>query len=159
LGSSSFWFCPRLADGPRGPGERSAGIVFVVCSSCSCSSSFSIRCDFEFWLGEVSDGPRESGGQSAGAWRTVRVLPADGPFFGVRFWRFCWLLRTVRGPGRTVRGTCADSPRGPCGQSAPPGRTVRQSLAALFFCSIPSSFLSCFRSCIKESFLRLEVDP
>jgi hypothetical protein len=32
-----------------------------------------------------------AGGQSAGAWRTVRVLPADGPFFGVRYWRFCWL--------------------------------------------------------------------
>jgi hypothetical protein len=30
-------------------------------------------------------------GQSAGAWRTVHMLPADGPFFGVRYWRFCWL--------------------------------------------------------------------
>jgi hypothetical protein len=39
-------------------------------------------------LDEVSDGPRVPGGQSAGAWRTVRVLPADGPFFGVRYWRF-----------------------------------------------------------------------
>jgi hypothetical protein len=27
-------------------------------------------------------------GQSAAAARTVRVLPADGPFFGVRCWRF-----------------------------------------------------------------------
>jgi hypothetical protein len=32
-----------------------------------------------------------AGGRSAGAWRTVRVLLADGPFFGVRYWRFCWL--------------------------------------------------------------------
>jgi hypothetical protein len=32
-----------------------------------------------------------AGGRSAGAWRTIRVLPADGPFFGVRYWRFCWL--------------------------------------------------------------------
>jgi hypothetical protein len=31
-------------------------------------------------LGEVSDGPRVPGGQSAGAWRTVHVLPADDPF-------------------------------------------------------------------------------
>jgi hypothetical protein len=75
----------------RACGGRSAAWLFVVCSSCSCSPSFLIRCVFEFWLGEVSDGPRVPGGQSAGAWRTVSVLPADGPFFGVRFWRFCWL--------------------------------------------------------------------
>jgi hypothetical protein len=62
-------------------------------------------------------------------------------------------------PVRTVRGTLEDSPRGPCGQSAPPGRTVRQSLAALLFGSIPLFFLSCFRVCFKESFLRHEVDP
>jgi hypothetical protein len=30
-------------------------------------------------------------GESAGAWRTIRVLPADGPFFGVHYLRFCWL--------------------------------------------------------------------
>jgi hypothetical protein len=42
-------------------------------------------------LDEVSDGPRVPGGRSAGAWRTVRVLPADGPFFGVCYWRFCLL--------------------------------------------------------------------
>jgi hypothetical protein len=94
------------------------------------------------------------------------VLPANGPFFEVRYWRFCWLLRIVRGqagrsavPVRTVRGTQLDGPHGPYGQSAPPSRTVRQSLAALFFGSIPPSFLSCFRVCFKESFLKLEVDP
>jgi hypothetical protein len=43
---------------------------------------------------------------------------------------------------RTVLASRLDSPRGQCGQSAPPGRTVRQSLAALFFGSIPPSFLS-----------------
>jgi hypothetical protein len=80
--SSSFWFCPCFADGPRGPGGRSAGTVFVACSLCSCSPSFSIRCDFEFWLGVVSDGPRVSGGQSAGAWRTVRVLPRTVRYSG-----------------------------------------------------------------------------
>jgi hypothetical protein len=62
-------------------------------------------------------------------------------------------------PVQTVRGTLVDSPRGSWGQSAPPGRTVRQSLAALLFGSIPPSFLSCFRVCFKESFLRFEVDP
>jgi hypothetical protein len=31
---------------------------------------------------------RSSGGRSAGAWRIVRVLPADGLFFEVRYWRF-----------------------------------------------------------------------
>jgi hypothetical protein len=60
---------------------------------------------------------------------------------------------------RTVRGSRPDSPRVLCGQSAPSGWMVRQSLAALLFGSIPPFFLSCFRVCFKESFLRLEVDP
>jgi hypothetical protein len=83
---------------------------------------FSVCCDFEFWLGEVSDGPREPGGQSAGAWRTVRVLPTDGPLFGVCYSRF-WLLF------RTVRGSRPDDPRHGCGQSAIPCRTVRVACA------------------------------
>jgi hypothetical protein len=41
---------------------------------------------------------------------------------------------------RTVRGTLPDGPRGHRGQSALPGWTVRQSLAALLFGSIPPSF-------------------
>jgi hypothetical protein len=79
---------------PRG---RSARTVFIVCSSCSCSSSLLIRCGFEFSWDEVSDGPRVPGGRSAcvgksaGAWRTVRVLPVDDPFFGVHYWRFYWI--------------------------------------------------------------------
>jgi hypothetical protein len=89
--SGIFLFCPRGADGPRGVGERSARVLFVGCSSCSCSPVVSIRRGFEFLLDEVSDGPRVPGGQSAGALRTVRVLPADGPFFEVRYWRFCSL--------------------------------------------------------------------
>jgi hypothetical protein len=99
---------------PRG---RSAPCVFVACSSCSYSSLFSIRHGFKFWLGKVSDGPRVPGGQFAGAWRTVRVLPADGLLFAVRLWRFCCLFRTVCGKG-------ANSPRYPAGQSARPLRTV-----------------------------------
>jgi hypothetical protein len=106
------------ADSPRGVSGRSARVLFVGCSSCSCSPFVSIRRGFEFWLGEILDGPRVPGGRSAGAWQTVRVLPTDGPFFGVRYWRFCWLLRTVR-------GTCADSPRYIGGRSVWPVRTVR----------------------------------
>jgi hypothetical protein len=95
----------------------SASALFVVCSSCSCSPSFSIRCDFEFWLGEVSDGPRVPGGQSVGAWQTVRVLPADGLLFG-----FYLLFRIVRGSG-------PDGPRCGCGQSTAAGWTVRVACA------------------------------
>jgi hypothetical protein len=140
--------------------------VFVECSSCSCLSLLSIHFGFEFWLDEVSDGLQQRHGQSAGAWRTVRVLPADGPFSGFAtggsvgfFGQSAAQAGQSAVPVRTVRGTLADSPRGPCGQSARPGRTVRQSLAALLFSSIPPSFLSCFRVCVKESFLRPEVDP
>jgi hypothetical protein len=59
---------------------------------------------------------------------------------------------------RTVCRIWPDSPRGPCGQSAPPSRIVCQCLAALFLSSIPPFLPSCFRVCFKESFLRLEVD-
>jgi hypothetical protein len=147
---------------PRG---RSASCLFVACSSCSCSASLSIRGVFEFWLGEVSDGPRVLGGQSAGSWRIVCVLPADGPLFAVRLWRICCLFPTVRGSGRTVRGKGADSPRYPAGQSARPLRTVRPACPdsppepGCFVSWFDSSLLSCFRVCFKESFLRLEVDP
>jgi hypothetical protein len=121
---------------------------------------------FRVWLGEVLDSPRVLGGRSAGAWRTVRVLPADGPLFAVRLWRFWCLFRTVRGSGRTIRGTGADSPRYPAGQSAWPLRTVRPGCQdsppeAGSFVPLFDFFLllSCFCVCFKESFLRLEVDP
>jgi hypothetical protein len=84
--SSIFLLCPCGADGPRGGRGRSAGCLFVGCSSCSCSPFVSIRFGFEFWLEVVSDspqqradGPRVPGGQSACSRRTVHVLPADGP--------------------------------------------------------------------------------
>jgi hypothetical protein len=137
-------------DASRGPGGRSAGTVFVACSSCSCSASLLIRCDFEFWLGEVSDGPRVPGGQSAGAWRTVRVLPADGQLFGVATGGSVFFFQTVRGSG-------PDGPWCGCGQSAAAGRTVRvacadsppllagRSAKAWLFCSLvrflPPSFM------------------
>jgi hypothetical protein len=106
-----------------------------------------------------ADSPRVPGGRCACSPRTVHFsgFAARGSV------GFNGLSAAQAGrsavPVRTVCGTLADSPRGSCGQSTPPGRTVRQSLAALLFGSIPPSFLSCFRVCFKESFLRLEVDP
>jgi hypothetical protein len=140
--------------------------VFFPCSSCSCSASFSIRHGFEFSLGEVSDGPRVPGRRSAGAWWTVRVLPADGPLFGVVSGGSVSFFGRSVAQGRTVRGVCADSPRQQARRSAWPVRTVRPSwpdgppepecFASWFDSSLP---FSCFRVCFKESFLRLEVDP
>jgi hypothetical protein len=117
---------------PRG---RSAPHVFVPCSSCSCSSFISIHRNFEFSLDGVSDspqqradGPRVPGGQSACSPRTVRVL-------GLLLLVLCDLTDGPRrragqsaGLVRTVRDIRLDDPRGQCGRSAPPDRTVRQSL-------------------------------
>jgi hypothetical protein len=106
-----------------------------------------------------ADSPRVPGGQSAYSPRTVRFSGfAAGGSVGFNGQSAAQAGRSAV-PVRTARGTVADGPRGPCGQSAPPGRTVRQSLSALLFGSIPPFLLSCFRVCFKESFLRLEVDP
>jgi hypothetical protein len=159
LRSGVFLLCPSLADGSRPPGGRSALLVFIPCSSCSCSPFVSIRRDFEFWLDRVSDGPQQRadcprvpGGQSACSPRTVRgSWCATGG-------SVCFNGRSAAQAGqsaamvRTVRGTLPDGPRGP-------SRTVRQRLHALLLGSIPPFLLSCFRVCFKESFLRLEVDP
>jgi hypothetical protein len=114
---------------------------------------------------------RRGFGRSAAAARTVRGCLADSPRAprGRSIFRSSLLVVLLAltdsprprpdGPPYLCRGTLADSSRGPCGQSTPPGRTVRQSLAALLFGSIPPFLLSCFRVCFKESFLRLEVDP
>jgi hypothetical protein len=106
-----------------------------------------------------ADSPRVPGGQSACSPRTVRyswcVSGGSVALFGQSAAQAGWSAARVR----TVRDTLPDSPCGLCRQSAPPGRTVRQSLAALLFGSIPPFLLSCFRVCFKESFLRLEVDP
>jgi hypothetical protein len=136
-----------VADGPRGPGGRSACTVFFACSSCSCSASLSIRFGFEFWLEVVldspqqrADGPRVPGGQSACSPRTVRFSGfATGGSVGFNGQSVAQAGRSAV-PVRIVRSTLADRPRGPCGQSASPGRTVRQSLATLLFGSIPPSF-------------------
>jgi hypothetical protein len=103
--------------------------------------------------------PRAPGGQSACSPRTVRFSGfASRGSVGFNRQSAAQAGRTAV-PVRTVRGTLADGPLGLCRQSAPPGRTVRQSLAVLLLGSILSFFLSCFRVCFKESFLILEVDP
>jgi hypothetical protein len=147
-------------------GGRSASPVFFWCSSCSCSSLFSIRFDFELWLEEVSDSPLQRRGQSAGAWRTVRVLPRTVCFSGFATGGSISFNGQFAAQGRTVRGTGADSPRQQAGQSAWLVRTVRPSWPDSPpepCCFVPwfdsSLLLSCFRVCFKESFLRLEVDP
>jgi hypothetical protein len=88
-----------------------------------------------------------AGGRSAGAWRTVACSPRTVRYSGssleVLFaFSDSPRLRARRSAVwvRTVRGSRPDGPHGPCGQSARPGRTIRQSLSALFFGSTPSSF-------------------
>jgi hypothetical protein len=129
--------------------------VFVMCSSCSCLPFVSIHRDFEFWLDEVSDGPQQRadgprvpggqsacsprvpGGQSACSPRMVRFSEfTSGGSVGFNGQSAAQAGRSAV-PVRTVRGTLAHGPRGPCGQSASPGRTVRQSLYPLFLGSIP----------------------
>jgi hypothetical protein len=93
-------------------------LLFVVCSSCSCLSSLSIRCGSEFLLDEVStvrmcraDSPRVPGGQSACSPRTVHFSGfATGGSVGFN--------GRSAALGRTVRGTSADSPPHLAGQSA-----------------------------------------
>jgi hypothetical protein len=106
-----------------------------------------------------ADSPRVPGRQSACSPRTVRYTWCVSGGFVAFFVQSAAQAGRSAARVRTVRDTLPDSPRGLCGQSAPPGRTVRQSLADLFLGSISPSFLSCFRLCFKESFLRLEVDP
>jgi hypothetical protein len=126
---------------------QSASTVFFACSSCSYSASLSIRFGFEFWLEVVSDSlqqwadsPRVPGGQSTCSPRTVHFSGfATGGSVGFNGQSAAQAGQSVV-PSRTVRGKQPDGPRGTCGQSAPPGRTVRQCVAALFLGSIPSSF-------------------
>jgi hypothetical protein len=87
-----------------------------------------------------ADSPRVPGRQSACSTRTVRyswcVSGGSIAFFG----QSAAQARRSAARVRTVRDTLPDSPRGLCGQSTPPSRTVRQSLAALFLGSIAPSF-------------------
>jgi hypothetical protein len=83
--------------------------------------------------GPRADGPLGLRGRSVflGSVLVVLLSLTDGP----------WLPAGRSAcPLRTVRGTWTDCPRGLCGQSTPPGRTVRPRLTTLFLGSIPPSF-------------------
>jgi hypothetical protein len=121
-GSSSFLLCPCLADGPRGPGGRSASCLFVACSSCSF-----LGFAFDPWCFRVL--VRLSFGRSACVGRTVRGCLADSPR-APRGWP------VIRGASLEVLLPFSDSlrlrpdgPRQECGQSAIPCRTVRAAFA------------------------------
>jgi hypothetical protein len=87
-----------------------------------------------------ADSPRVPGGQSACSPRTVRFSGfTTGGSVGFNGQSAAQAGRSAV-PVRIGSGTLADSLLGSCGQSAPPGRTVRQSLAALFLGLIPPSF-------------------
>jgi hypothetical protein len=114
--------------------------LFFVCSSFSCSSLFSIRFVFEFWLDEVSDSPQQRSGQSADR-QTVRDHPTDSSFFQVS------LLEVQLAFSDSPRPRPDSSPYA-CGQSTGFGRTVRvahadsppllarQSVSAWLLCSL-----------------------
>jgi hypothetical protein len=97
-------------------------------------------------LDEVSDGPRVLGGWSAGAWRTVRVLPADGPWFAVCHLGSAAQAGQSAARVRTVRGTLPDGPRGlsrtvrPVWPDGPPEAVC---FASWFDSSLPSFVLPC----------------
>jgi hypothetical protein len=148
-----------VADGPRG--HCSSSVLRVLARLRFRSVVFSSFGWSRFRMVRVcrADSPRVPGGQFACSPQTVRY---SGSLLEVLFaFSDSPRLRAGRSAVRvwTIRGNRQDSPHVLCGQSAPPSWTVRQSLAALFLGSIPPSFLSCFRVCLKESFLRLEVDP
>jgi hypothetical protein len=150
LRSGVFLLCPSLADGPRPPGGRSAPLVFIPCSSSSCSPFVSIRRDFEFWLDGVSDGPQQRAdcprvpsGQSACSPRTVRgSWCATGG-------SVCFNGRSAAQAGqsaarvRTVRGTLPDGPRGPSRTVCPvwPDGPPEAARFASWFDSSLSSFV------------------
>jgi hypothetical protein len=136
------------------PGGPYAGSVFFVCSSCSCSPSFSIR--FLFWVfvaaglqtirASVADGPDLV--------RTVRLVFADGPFSRFVFGGSVGFYGLSVAPGRTIRGTWPDCPRLLAGLSAWPLRTVRPSWSDSP--PMPGSFAPWFDSSVL-SFVLLRV--
>jgi hypothetical protein len=141
-GSSSFLLCPCGADGPRGRGGRSAGCVFVACSSCSCVPLLSIWFGFRFSLQLVRgrSGTRADGSPG---------LRGRSVFLGSVL---VVLLSLTDGPWPRPDGPCV-----PCGLSAAHGglsarplRTVRPAWpdsppeansVVLWFDSFPPSFV------------------
>jgi hypothetical protein len=115
--------------------------VFFACLCLRSVMALSFRWGrFQTVRSSGADSQRVPGGQSACSPRTVRY---SGLSLEVLF-AFSDSPRCRPGGSVVwvwiVRGSRPDGPRGPCGRSAPPSRTVRQSLSALFFGSISSSF-------------------
>jgi hypothetical protein len=79
-----------------------------------------------------ADSPRVLGGQSACSPRTVRYSQCVSGGSVAFFEQSAAQAGRSTARVRTVRDTLPNSPRGLCGQSTPPLRTVRQSLTALF---------------------------
>jgi hypothetical protein len=129
-----------VADGPRGQSSSRVRRVLARLHFRSVLvSSFGWK-RFQTVRSSGADSPRLPGGQSACSPRTVRFSGfATGGSVGFNGQSEAQAGRSAV-LVRTVRGTLADGPLGPCGQSAPPDRTVHQRLAALFFGSIPPSF-------------------
>jgi hypothetical protein len=131
-----------VADGPCG--QCSSRVLRVLAQLRFRSvlvSSFGWK-RFRIVRSSGADSPRVSGGQSACSPRTVRFSRfATGGSVGFNEQSTAQAGRSAV-PMQTVCGTLADSPCGSCGQSAPPGRTVRQSLAVCFLVRfLPSSFV------------------
>jgi hypothetical protein len=150
FGSVRAWRTVRegLADGPCA--QCSSHVRRVLARLCFRSSfALGFRCSrfadgSSFSSGRSgtrADGPPGLRGRSVflGSVMVVLLSLTDGPWLPVG-WSAC--------PLRTVCGTWPDCPRGLCGHSALPGRTVRPRLTAWFLVSIPSFF---FRSSVCAS--------
>jgi hypothetical protein len=129
-----------VADGPR-----------AACSSCvrRVLACLCFRSGFilGFRCSRFADGPSFSSGRSGTRADGPRGLRGRSVFLGSVLVVLLSLTDGLWLPAgrsacslRTVRGTWPDYPRCLCGQSAPPGRTVRPRLTAWFLGSIPSSF-------------------
>jgi hypothetical protein len=129
-----------LADGPRAQcPSRVRRVLGRLC----------FRSDFAlgFHCSRFADGPSFSSGRSGTRADGPPVLRGRSVFLGSVL---VVLLFLTDGPWpsagrsacplRTVRGTWPDCPRGLCGQSVLPGRTVRPRVTAWFLVSIPSFF-------------------
>jgi hypothetical protein len=157
FGVMRFLLCLHLADGPRGPGGQSAPSQFVAVFFVFLPCSGLIRFCFRFSLQPVCEwselqyrtvrGPRGRSARSSWTVRFSRVSSGGS----VRFnGRSAAQAGQSAARVRTVRCTLPDGPRGHRGQSALPGRTVRQRLAALLLGSIPP-FLSCASACASRN--------
>jgi hypothetical protein len=129
-----------VADGPHGQGSsRILRVLARLRFRSVLVPSFGWK-RFHTVRSSGADSPRVPGGRSTCSPRTVCFLGfATGGSVVFNGQSTAQAGRSAI-PVRTVRGTQPDGPRDLGGQSAPPGQTVRQCLAALFLGSISPSF-------------------